>query len=189
MLQIYIYNINTSKTVLLFGAATGGVNNPYKGWEYMVKAIQKLETDKYELAILGECNKKEIESLFLHKKYFIGNLSDEYSLSTLYNAVDMLVIPTLADNYPNMILESLSCGTPVVSTNIGGVPDLIEHKVNGYLATPKDTDSLVEGIEWTNRKIQTENNINHAIYMHSLKKFNTDSILQLHQQVINRLTK
>ena len=45
-------------------------------------------------------------------------------------------------------MESLSCGTPCVAFKIGGIPDLIEHKGNGYLAAPFDPEDLAQGIYW-----------------------------------------
>ena len=45
-------------------------------------------------------------------------------------------------------MESMSCGTPCVAFNIGGVPDLIDHKTNGYLAKYMDADDLSNGIKW-----------------------------------------
>jgi len=54
--------------------------------------------------------------------------------------------PSLADNFPTTILESQACGTPVVGFNVGGIPDMIKHKENGYLAIYKDAQDLAEGI-------------------------------------------
>jgi len=59
-----------------------------------------------------------------------------------------MVVPSLQENLSNSIMESLACGTPVVGFNIGGNCDMIEHKKNGYLALPFETDSLKSGIEW-----------------------------------------
>jgi glycosyltransferase involved in cell wall biosynthesis len=59
-----------------------------------------------------------------------------------------MVVPSLTENLSCTIMESLSCGTPVVAFNIGGNSDMIEHKVNGYLAKEKDDADLAEGILW-----------------------------------------
>ncbi len=78
----------------------------------------------------------------------MGQLNDETSLQMLYNAVDLIVVPSIQENLSNVILESLSCGTPVIAFDIGGNSDMIEHKQNGYLAKPFDTNDLAYGIEW-----------------------------------------
>ncbi|MGA1863049.1 glycosyltransferase [Deferribacter thermophilus] len=54
----------------------------------------------------------------------------------------------LQENLSNAIMESLACATPVVAFDVGGNCDMIEHKQNGYLAKPFDTDDLAYGIDW-----------------------------------------
>jgi glycosyltransferase involved in cell wall biosynthesis len=66
----------------------------------------------------------------------------------LYSAADVTIVPSLQENLSNVILESLSCGTPVVGFKIGGNSDMIEHKINGYLAEPYQSDDLAYGIAW-----------------------------------------
>jgi hypothetical protein len=59
-----------------------------------------------------------------------------------------MIVPSLQENLSNAIMESLSCGTPVVAFDVGGNSDIIDHKMNGYLAKPFDTTDLRNGIEW-----------------------------------------
>ena len=90
-------------------------------------------------------------SLFQHfkfKTHYVGQLEYNISLVTLYNAVDVMVVPSIQENLSNTIMESLACGTPVVVFHIGGNADMIEHKINGYLAKPYESKDLAEGIEW-----------------------------------------
>jgi len=79
---------------------------------------------------------------------FVGRLSDDVALQLLYCSADVMVVPSLQENLSNTILESLSCGTPVVAFDIGGNPDMIEHKSNGYLSRPFSSEDLGEGILW-----------------------------------------
>jgi glycosyltransferase involved in cell wall biosynthesis len=78
----------------------------------------------------------------------LGILQDELSLCALYNAVDVLAVPSREENLANTIAESLCCGTPCLAFDIGGNSDLVQHKVNGYLAKPESTEDLAEGLEW-----------------------------------------
>ena len=66
----------------------------------------------------------------------------------LYNAVDWFVTSSLQENLPNTIMESFACGTPVVAFNVGGIPEMVEHKQNGYLAEYKSIEDLTNGIKW-----------------------------------------
>jgi glycosyltransferase involved in cell wall biosynthesis len=67
-------------------------------------------------------------------------------MANAYAAADVFVTPAQQDNLPNTVLESLACGTPVVAFNIGGIPDMISHLKNGYLAKFQDVQDLQNGI-------------------------------------------
>ena len=66
----------------------------------------------------------------------------------LYNAVDLFVIPSMEDNLPNTIMEAMACGTPCVGFDVGGIPEMIDHRQNGYVAEYKNADDLANGIRW-----------------------------------------
>ena len=65
-----------------------------------------------------------------------------------YSASDVTVVPSMCENLPTVIMESLSCGTPVAAFDIGGNSDMVDHKKNGYLSDPYDTKQLAEGISF-----------------------------------------
>jgi glycosyltransferase involved in cell wall biosynthesis len=79
---------------------------------------------------------------------FLGRLSDDTSLVVAYSAADVFVAPSKQENLPNMVMEAMSCGVPSVAFDIGGMPDMIKHGENGYLAQPYDVDDLADGILW-----------------------------------------
>lgn len=142
-----VLGINTNKHLLLFGAG-GGINNPYKGWSYLMRALNYLDKNKYEIIIFGNnLTQKENDEIPI-KVYSLGTLTDKYSIILAYNAADVFIIPSIAENFPQTILESMSCGLPVVGFNVGGIPDIIKHKENGYLAQYRNDKDLAEGIKW-----------------------------------------
>lgn len=69
-------------------------------------------------------------------------------LFILLASKDVFVAPSIEENLANTVLESLACGTPAIAFNIGGMPDAIGHKINGYLARPFDTNNLWYGIKY-----------------------------------------
>ena len=69
-------------------------------------------------------------------------------MADAYNAADMIVVPSLEDNLPNTIMEAMACGTPAVGFATGGIPEMIDHKHNGFVSELKSSDSLAEGINW-----------------------------------------
>lgn len=145
-----LLGIKEDKFVILFGAvnATG---DKRKGYKYLKEAIDLLIKsdiiDNLEIVIFGANHCKNVEASKVMYRY-INKIDDEHELAQIYSMSDVFVIPSLEDNLPNTILESLSCGTPVVGFDVGGIPDLVEHKINGYLAKYKSADDLMQGIYW-----------------------------------------
>ncbi len=145
-----VLNIDTTETVIAFGAIT--VNSPYKGWAYLQKALELLKQEdtvkNISVLIFGSAYNKEIADAIPFKTRFMGYLLDEHSTSLVYNAADVFIAPSLAEAFGYVVMEALSCGTPVVGFNVGGIPDMISHKENGYLAKYKDSADVSEGIKF-----------------------------------------
>jgi glycosyltransferase involved in cell wall biosynthesis len=143
-----ILGLPNNKKLILFGAGLA-TKDKRKGFHLLVETLHKLESDAnpddYELVVFGSPSG---ESLFSMKTNFLGRLQDEISMAIVYAAADVFVAPSLEDNLPNTILESLSCGTPVVAFDIGGIPDMVSHRKNGYLAPGFDTSELANGLLW-----------------------------------------
>lgn len=78
----------------------------------------------------------------------IPYVSSEEEMAKLYASMDAFVLPSLSENLPNTIMEAMACGTPCVGFNVGGIPEMIDHKVNGYVARYKDAADLAEGIRY-----------------------------------------
>ena len=137
-----------NKNLILFG--TMNLKETRKGFVYLKKALKTINNnlkDNTELFVFGSSNAKDLDGINL-KASFLGRISDTDKLVCCYNAADVFVSPSIEDNLPNTVMESLSCGIPVIAFNIGGMPDMIDHKTNGYLAEPRDHISLAEGILW-----------------------------------------
>ena len=89
-------------------------------------------------------------------------MHDEVSLPLIYNSADIMIVPSLQENLANSIIESLSCGIPVVAFDVGGNSDMIEHKSNGYLAKAISPKDMVNGIEWVLRNYVSKDLSNNA---------------------------
>ena len=148
-------NIDREFTIL-FGAVQG-TKVAYKGYSYLLEALDYLAKenpslkDKIVLNIFGSDSIEEDNIIMQFKHNNLGVLKSDEALVKAYQDADVYVLPTLDDNLPTTVLESMSCGTPVVSFEVGGVPDMIDHKINGYLAKYKNSRDLAEGIAWVYR--------------------------------------
>jgi glycosyltransferase involved in cell wall biosynthesis len=144
------YKFPIDKKLILF-SAFDAVSDKRKGNQFLMQALAKLSQDGWcdiaELVIIGS-SKPETPPDFGMKVHYMGKFHDEISQVLLYSAADVVVAPSMQENLSNTVMESLACGTPVVAFNIGGMPDMIEHKENGFLATPFDFISLADGISW-----------------------------------------
>ncbi|MDJ0636513.1 MAG: glycosyltransferase family 4 protein [Xenococcaceae cyanobacterium MO_188.B29] len=145
-----VLNLPQDKQLVLFGAMNA-TSDPRKGFNLLMPALQKLsysqEQNQIELVVFGSSQPSETLDLGL-KVHYLGKLNDDISLALLYAAADVFVAPSIQDNLPNTVMEALACGTPCVAFNIGGMPDMIEHKQNGYLAKPFEVEDLARGIAW-----------------------------------------
>lgn len=136
---------------ILFGA--GDTKTPYKGYNYLIKALKLLYeknksfTKQIVLHIVGKSEKDPgIEDMF--QCVYWGYVEKTEKLAAIYNIADFMLYPSLDDNLPNMVMESMACATPVIAFRTGGIPDMINHKQNGFLASYKDEKEMVEGIDW-----------------------------------------
>ena len=137
------------KKLMLFGAINA-INDQNKGFYLLKEALKKYsfkENKDIELIIFGSSRPRDEEDLGF-KTHHLGRLNNEISLSVAYSAADVFIIPSIQENLPYTVMESLSCGVPVVAFNIGGIHDMVDHKKNGYLVKPFDTEDLAYGIKW-----------------------------------------
>lgn len=78
----------------------------------------------------------------------LGRIDDDERLAHVYAAADAVIVPSIEDNLPNVALEAVACGTPVVGFNVCGMPDVVRHEWNGFLAAAVDGRELAAGIRW-----------------------------------------
>lgn len=162
------------KKLVLFGAET--ISSPYKGWKY-IDEILKRNHEGVEFVIYGGLKNKLPN--YVSKVHNMGRISDLDKLVDLYNAADVFITPTLADNYPNVIVEAQACGLPTVSFPTGGVVEMIVDGINGCLTKEKTVDSMLEGIEKVlNDKISSREKIRELL-LEEQKKYDLANLIQL----------
>lgn len=116
-----------------------------KGFRFAIEAIRKLKRD-VQLLILGNFDKTLAKSLDGIDHRAIGFVDDRELLAKHFALADVYLFPSLADNLPCSVMEASASGTPTVGFNVGGMPDLVQHDKSGWLADPRDTESLALGL-------------------------------------------
>ncbi len=137
-----VLGLPQDKKIILFAANT--VTNKRKGFSILYEALKKIRNDHIGLAVIGfnaEKLKDQIANTFP-----IGLIKDDRLMAIAYSAADLYVIPSIEDNLPNTVIESISCGKPVVGFNIGGIPDMIISAQNGLLCDQINSNALAEAI-------------------------------------------
>jgi len=139
--------IPLDKKVILF-AANGIFNNFYKDYRTIRSAVTKAAERVRDETILFIGLGEEAEPVRWGKAQarFLRYESDERTVASYYQSADLYVHGSLAETYPNSILESLACGTPVVATSVGGIPEQIEDGVTGFLVAAGDAEGMASRI-------------------------------------------
>jgi glycosyltransferase involved in cell wall biosynthesis len=180
-----------NKKLILFGAVNS-IDDPNKGFEYLKKALsflkKHIKTDEAEIVIFGGNDIRNYQNSG-YKVHSLGMIHDSDALALLYSAADVFVAPSLSENLPNTIMESLSCGTPTVAFHIGGIPDLVDHKSNGYLAVPFDPEDLARGIEWVLSDKKTWNSLSHNAREKIVHEFEISKISQRYIELYSKILK
>lgn len=168
-----LLNLPQDKQLVLFGSIWA-TSVKRKGFHLLQPALQDLSKaqwqDRVELAIFGSSAPENPPDLGFPVHY-LGMLNDELSLSLVYSAADVFVLPSIQDNLPNTVLEALACGTPCVTFKIGGMPDMIEHQKNGYLAQAYKIEDLAQGIAWVLENYDRHQKLSHHAREKAEKEF------------------
>jgi glycosyltransferase involved in cell wall biosynthesis len=137
------------RKLILFGSLNA-TSDTRKGFDLLIAALALLDDitkEQVELVIFGADRGRNSPNFGL-KTHYLGELKTDQNLALAYGAADVFVLPSRQDNLPNTLLEALACGTPCVSFGIGGIPEAIDHQVNGYVAQAFDPQDLATGISW-----------------------------------------
>ena len=139
----------SGRQLILFSAFK--TTNPIKGLAYLQEACRILAAEhpetKEQMAVVAVGKASEdMKDSFPFAFYPMGYITDEHKLVDLYNAADLFVIPSLQDNLPNTVVEAMACGLPCVGFRVGGIPQMIDHLSNGYVAEYRNAADLAAGI-------------------------------------------
>lgn len=137
--------------LILFGSVK--ITDKRKGIDYLIESCRLLAEKHPELkdtlgvVVFGN-QSQQLANLLPFRVYPLDFVKNEHDLVNIYNAVDLFITPSLEENLPNMIMEAMACGVPCVGFNVGGIPEMIDHLHNGYVAQYKSSEDFANGIHW-----------------------------------------
>lgn len=135
--------IPADKTALLIIAAH--FTSPYKGMWLAEEMCRHLVGGDFHLVVAGRDGEEFARRSGLQATP-LGYLRSDEELATAYRASDVTVVPSIADNFPYVALESLACETPIVCFGVGGLAEIAGRGERGYVATPYDPVDLARGV-------------------------------------------
>jgi glycosyltransferase involved in cell wall biosynthesis len=137
-------NLEQKKKYILFGA-NDPLNDHNKGFRFIQQMSSRGALDGFTLIIFGRVDiNVTIDIPFILK----GAISDNNDLVQLYNSVELVIMPSIHESFGQIAAESMACGIPVLCFNTTGLKDIVDHKINGYLAELYNVDDLIFGFNW-----------------------------------------
>lgn len=174
------------KRYILFGAVKTSDEN--KGVHYFIEACRLLkempqsQKDQWAVLVMGRGAEELLEAIPL-EAYSLPFVTDSAKIVQYYQAADLFVTPSLQENLPNMIMESMACGLPCVGFKVGGIPEMIRHQVTGYLAEYKDAADLASGIRYILKDTQRYRQLSHDARAFVRKHYSESVVAQQYERI------
>ena len=140
-----------ANSALIFGTISELTKN--KGLVYLIQATKKLmettQSHAFKVVIIGEGEEREKLMQLVKKEKLENIILFTYFIpeaARVIKGFDVFVLSSIKEGLPYVLMESMAAGCPVISTDVGGIPDMIIHEKNGILVPPKDSDALGEAM-------------------------------------------
>jgi glycosyltransferase involved in cell wall biosynthesis len=182
------FGLNKTQKIILYA----GTLRPVKGLTYLIEAVKIINDKNNRLLLVGYGEEREhLENLVKKLKIenivtFVGEVPNKEVFEYM-TASDVLVLPSLSEGFPNVILEAMASGLPIIATKVGGVPEIINNEVNGFLIDPKNPQQICEKIllifkdEKLREKISQNNKM-------EAKKYSWESVIDNLEKVYYKIT-
>lgn len=133
--------------VLMFSSSDDLVKSPWKGGQLLVDILTAIDSrvdNQIETLVLGKGHLTALSHLKNLNLHQMGYINNEELISLLLSAADLFIYPTRADSLGLVLVESIACGTPCITFDIGGCRDVIESDISGYRIEPFDTKNFAD---------------------------------------------
>lgn len=180
-----VLGLPADRPIILFGAI-GGARDPRKGYDLLLDALTRLaaivNTQKMLCVVFGQGTPQSPPALAFPTRW-MGYVHDDATLALLYNAADVMVVPSIQENLPQTATEPQACGCPVVAFDCTGFRDAVKHRETGYLARTFDTEDMAIGLHWILEDADRRGRLGKAARQRALRLWAPDVVLQQYLQV------
>lgn len=179
------------KKLLLFGSVK--ITDKRKGIDYMIEACKILAEKHPELKeqlgiVVFGSQSSQLATMFPFPVHALNYIREEKKMVDVYNAVDLFTIPSLEDNLPNTIMEAMACGVPCIGFNTGGIPQMIDHLHNGYVAQYKSAQDFANGIHWALSDEEEYRNLSEEACRKVISNYSEEIIAKKYIDIYNKVT-
>ena len=128
-----------------------GLLAPVKGLDILIEALRLVGDGEADCLLVGtgpmeeQLRRAAAAAGIAERVRFVG-AQPSGEIPAWLNAADLLVLPSLSEGRPNVVVEAQACGLPVLATRVGGTPELIEHGETGLLVESGDPEALAAGL-------------------------------------------
>lgn len=182
-----IWRLPQGKQIILFGAINA-VSDTRKGYTYLRDALKqhiaKETADQALVVVFGASNMGLDLGM---QTRCVGRVNDEVSLALLYACADVMVVPSIQENMGKTGIEAMACGVPLVAFDNTGMPDIVDHKINGYLAKNLSSEDLAKGIDWCLEWSTQSDRLSVAAREKAMRRFDVRHVASLHVDLYHRL--
>lgn len=171
--------------IVLFGAMGGG-RDSRKGFELLLEALSHLGkryVNPEIMCVVFGGHAQAVAPAMPFPVRWIGQLNDDFTLALLYNAADVMVVPSRQENLPQTATEPQACGCPVVAFDCTGFRDVVVHRETGYLARAFDTEEMAEGLHWILENADLRNKMGGAARARALSHWTPEIVVPKYLRV------
>ncbi len=137
--------LDPSAKIVLIQTTRNYHSNRFKDFETTRQCVSSLLENRQDNIIVLAVGLTEEENPFRSGKVkLFPYISSPESFAKFYQVADIFLHSAFSDNFPSVILESLSCGTPVIATNVGGIPEQVREGENGFLVRRENAADMTE---------------------------------------------
>ena len=188
------WQLPADRPIAVYGAVNA-TTDPRKGFTELLTALKILGRDAATahplLVVFGDLQPGAIPDFGVEVRY-VGYIRDNLRLSQLYSAADVAVMPSLQEAFGKTLIEAMACATPVVAFGGGGPDDIIDHRVDGYLARPFEPEDLATGIAWSLAAVAEGRNLGGRARAKVMSAFDIDAVagryLALYRRILQART-